>query len=417
MRRVLYLDCFSGISGDMTVGALCDLGVSPSALEWELAKLDLGDFHTHWERGSRRGIQGVHFSIHEGSTHREEHECDGHHHHDHDHDHDHDHEEPERSYASIRDLLTASDLTPFVKQHALSIFARIAAAEGRIHGVPVDDVHFHEVGGLDSIADVVCACAGIEALGVESVYISPLAEGRGWVECAHGRYPVPSPATLEILAGKSLAQIDEPMEFITPTGAAIAAEFGAQFGPMPALTIEKIGYGIGTRDPANRPNVLRAVLGTLPDSIEPSVFDTDTIVCLEANIDDLTPELIAIAMDELLSAGALDVFCTPVQMKKNRLAIQITVLCERDKVRDAADLLFTHTTTFGVRVTECRRWKLERRFETVSTKFGDVRVKLGSREGKIVRASPELDSCRALGAQKGVPVIEIYRAAQMAFGA
>ena len=305
--KVLFLDCFSGISGDMTVGALVDLGVKPSTLEWELSKLDLGDFHMHFEREQRQNIEGVKFGIHEGATHthaqdeHEHHECCGHGHehhahgHEHAHTHEHAHEHEEhghspshahthdddldhdhgaevhahahhhhgRSHRQIRALIEASGLSPFVKTHALAIFRRIAIAEGKIHGQPPDDVTFHEVGALDSIADIVCACVGIEALGVEKVFVTSLHDGRGTIECAHGTFPLPAPATMEILTGIPLGQIDEPHELITPTGAAIAAEFGAAFGPMPKMKTEKIGYGIGTRHLASRPNVLRAVLGEL----------------------------------------------------------------------------------------------------------------------------------------------------------
>ena len=310
--KTLFLDCFSGISGDMTVGALVDLGVKPSTLEWELSKLDLGDFHMHFAREQRQQIEGVKFGIHEGATrthaqdepaHEHQH-CCGHdhdhghghahsheheehhpaphepaepdhshaHEHAHDHDqgtevHDHDHEHHHhahgRSHGQIRALIEASELSPFVKKHALGIFQRIAVAEGKIHGMPSADVTFHEVGALDSIADIVCACVGLEALGVEKVFVSSLHEGRGTIECAHGTFPLPAPATLEILAGIPLSQIDEPHELITPTGAAIVAEFGASFGPMPRMKSEKIGYGVGTRHLDSRPNVLRAVLGEL----------------------------------------------------------------------------------------------------------------------------------------------------------
>ncbi|MCE9608690.1 MAG: LarC family nickel insertion protein [Chthoniobacter sp.] len=311
--KTLFLDCFSGISGDMTVGALVDLGVKPSTLEWELSKLDLGDFHMHFEREQRQNIEGVKFGIHEGATHihatdeeahhdccghdhghghahthehsheghthTHEHEhgegCGHHHHGEHGHGHDHDHgaevhehdghhhHEHGRSHGQIRALIEASELSPFVKKHALGIFQRIAIAEGKIHGLPAADVTFHEVGALDSIADIVCACVGLEALGVEKVFVSSLHEGRGTLQCAHGTFPLPAPATLEILAGIPLSQIDEPHELITPTGAAIVAEFGTAFGPMPKMKSEKIGYGVGTRHLDSRPNVLRAVLGEL----------------------------------------------------------------------------------------------------------------------------------------------------------
>ena len=304
--KVLYLDCISGISGDMTVGALVDLGVKPSTLEWELSKLDLGDFHMHFERAQRHNIEGVKFGIHEGATHTHEqdehehgHDCghdhghshehthephshqhDKHEHaHEHGHAHSHEHEahshgahehgehvhEHGRSHREIREMLEHSELSPFVKKRALAIFQRIAIAEGKIHGMPPEDVTFHEVGALDSIADIVLTCVGIEALGVEKVLVSALNDGHGTIECAHGTFPLPAPATLEILHGIPLGQLDEPHELITPTGAAIVAEFGESFGLMPRISSEKIGYGIGTRELASRPNVLRAVLGTLAE--------------------------------------------------------------------------------------------------------------------------------------------------------
>jgi uncharacterized protein (DUF111 family) len=303
--KVLYLDCSSGISGDMTVGALVDLGVKPSTLEWELSKLDLGDFHMHFDRAKRHEIEGMKFGIHEGATHGEECADEGpHHEHAHDdetehehhsrththphshagqgeghHQHEHEHEEHHsdvhthahshthhgRGHGEIREMIEHSELSPFVKEHVLSIFRRIAVAEGKIHGQAPEDVTFHEVGALDSIADIVCACVGLEALEVEKVFVSALHDGCGSVECAHGTFPLPAPATLEILSGIPLAQIDEPHELITPTGAAIVAEFGASFGLMPRLRSEKIGYGVGSRDLTSRPNVLRAVLGTLAE--------------------------------------------------------------------------------------------------------------------------------------------------------
>ncbi len=299
--RVLFLDCFSGISGDMTVGALCDLGIKPSAFEWELSKLEIGDFHMHFERAKRQEVEGVKFGIHAGTTHTHDqdeepdehgqvhahahdhdhdhahhhedehaHEHEHHHHdepHDHGHSHDeHDHEHAHgRSYAEIRALIESSDLSDFVKKHALGIFHRVAVAEAKIHGATVESIGFHEIGALDSIADIVLACVGIEELGVEKVFCGPLADGRGWIDCAHGRFPIPAPATLEILSGIPVGQIDEPFEFITPTGAAIAAEFAAGFGPMPRMIVEKIGYGLGSRDIPSRPNVLRAVVGELAE--------------------------------------------------------------------------------------------------------------------------------------------------------
>jgi len=438
--RVLFLDCISGISGDMTVGALCDLGVKPSAFEWELSKLDIGDFHMHFERQQRQAIEGVKFGIHEGATHRHEQNapctCGGHehhheeheghedkheHHHDaHDHSHHHGHEHTHeadhvhgRSHAQIRALIEASELSPFVKTHALSIFHRVAVAEGKIHGQPPEEVAFHEVGALDSIADIICACVGIEQLGIDEVRVSPLFDGRGWVKCAHGQFPVPCPATLEILSGIPLGQIDEPFEFITPTGAAIAAEFASSFGVMPTLRVEKIGYGIGSRILPNRPNVLRAVLGEV-DAPSASPYLTDTVVRVATNLDDLSPEIAGAVLNRLMDAGALDAALLPIQMKKNRPGVQLSVLCEEAALGKIADLLFAETTAFGIRMDRVERWKLDRRFETVSTPFGEITVKLGLRGDVVVQTAPEFESCRAASEQTGQPLRAVYEAAKHA---
>ncbi|MEI7958597.1 MAG: nickel pincer cofactor biosynthesis protein LarC [Verrucomicrobiota bacterium] len=415
--RVLFLDCISGISGDMTVGALCDLGVKPSAFEWELSKVEIGDFHMHWERQQRQAIEGVKFGIHEGATHQHDHGHGHHHHHHHDHGHEHAHEADHvhgRTHAQIRALIEASDLSPFVKKHALSIFHRVAVAEGKIHGQPAEDVAFHEVGALDSIADIICACVGIEQLGVDEVRVSPLFDGRGWVKCAHGQFPIPCPATLEILAGIPLGQIDEPYEFITPTGAAIVAEFGRAFGVMPTLRVEKIGYGIGSRQLPNRPNVLRAVLGQA-DAPSTSPYLTDTVVRVETNLDDLSPEIAGAVLNRLMDAGALDAALLPIQMKKNRPGVQLSVLCEEAALGKIADLLFTETTAFGIRMDRVERWKLDRRFETVSTPFGEITVKLGLRGKEIVQTAPEFESCREASERTGQPLRAIYEAALQAF--
>ncbi len=452
--RVLFLDCFSGISGDMTVGALCDLGVKPSTFEWELAKVEIGDFHMHFERDKRQNVEGVKFGIHGGSVHthdqddepeehaqehEHEHVHDEHHHehahgdheqsedaheHEHHHDHDHDHEHPHdhehgRSYVEIRALIEASDLSDFVKKHALSIFHRVAVAEAKIHGTALDDIGFHEVGALDSIADIICACVGIEELGVEKVFVSALADGHGWVDCAHGRFPIPAMATLEILRGIPVGQIDEPFEFITPTGAAIAAEFAAGFGPMPRLKVEKIGYGLGSRKLPGRPNVLRAVVGELAVETEAATegeYATDTVTQIETNIDDLSPEITGSLLDRLLAAGALDAFFTPAQMKKNRPGVLLTVLCEPGRVGAVSKLIFEETSSFGVRLSEKRRLKLERRMETVQTPHGAVEVKLGfDGQGKLLQVAPEFESCKMVGERSGQPVREVYLAAMHAF--
>jgi len=478
MTRVLYLDCFSGISGDMTVGALCDLGVPPSVFEWELSKVGIGDFHMHFERKQRQAIEGVKFGIHEGATHRhdqdetEEDEHGHHHHHEHEpaeahahgegcgcghhhdheekhahahehhhgheehaheeehhhhahgqhhgqhHGHEHHHEEAHahgRNHAEIRQFILESDLSDFVKKHALSIFQRIAVAEGKIHGVVPEKVAFHEVGALDSIADIICACVGIEHLKVDRVQVSSLFDGHGWVDCAHGRFPIPAAATLEILQGIPFKQVDEEFEFITPTGAAIAAEFGASFGPMPAMKVEKIGYGVGTKKLKNRPNVLRAVLGEIGAEASHG-YETDIITCLETNLDDLSPEILGAVMDRLFTAGALDVFFTPVHMKKNRPGSQLSVLCESSEVARLSDLLFRETSAFGLRMHTTQRLKLARRFETVSTPYGPIRLKIGERGGEIVQVAPEFEDCKAAAEKSGQALKAVYEAALGAFG-
>ena len=416
--RVLFLDCISGISGDMTVGALCDLGVKPSTFERELSHLDLGDFHMHFERQQRQAIEGVKFSIHEGATHRHDQNapcaCGGHGHaHSHPHEHEHTHEAEHvhgRSHAQIRALIETSDLSPFVKTHALAIFHRVAVAEGKIHGQPPQEVAFHEVGALDSIADILCACVGIEQLGIDEVRVSPLFDGRGWVPCAHGQFPVPCPATLEILAGIPLGQIDEPFEFITPTGAAIVAEFGRSFGVMPTLRVEKVGYGIGTRHLPSRPNVLRAILGEA-SAPSASPYLTDTVVRVETNLDDLSPEITGAVLNRLMDAGALDATLSPIQMKKNRPGVQLTVLCEEAALGIIADLIFAETTAFGIRMDRVERWKLERRFQTFSTPHGKITVKLGLRGEEILQTAPEFESCRAASERTGQPLRAVYDAA------
>lgn len=457
--KILYLDCFSGISGDMTVGALTDLGVKPSTFEWELAKLDIGDFHMHFERKQSHAIEGVKFGIHEGATHTHEqdetehehgrghhghheshshephqtheshsahghsHEHAGHCHHEHGEGHSHEHhghghehnrheETHGRTHAEIRALIEKSDLSDFVKKHALGIFQRIAVAEGKIHGVAPDKVAFHEVGALDSIADIVLACVGIEQLGVEKIFVSALGEGRGWIDCAHGRFPIPSPATLEILSGIPLAQVDEEFEFITPTGAAIVAEFGASFGLMPRMKVAKIGYGVGSRHLHHRPNALRAVLGETGE--KSAGYDTDTITRIETNIDDLSPEITGATMDKLLAAGALDVFFTSIQMKKNRPAIQLTALCENADVPKLADIIFAETTSFGIRMDQVNRLKLDRKFEQVKTEFGEITVKLGLKGGKVIQVAPEYESVRAASEKSGASLRAIYEAARKA---
>lgn len=430
--KTLYLDIFSGISGDMFIGALLDLGVSFEALQAELQKVDIGSFHLHEQRQTKAGIAGIKFDVHEHHAHGHAGHDHGHHHpHDHshgpgDHGHTHQHEPAHhhhhgdsRNYADIRKLILGSALSDWVKEKSVAVFHRIAVAEGKIHGHPPEEVHFHEVGAIDSIVDVIGACVCLEQLGRPRVLAAQVTEGTGWVNCAHGRFPVPTLATLEILGARGIAvyQCDEPHELVTPTGAAILAEFAETFGPMRGLVAEQVGYGLGTRDNHTRPNVLRAVLGPSQTSPAPAPhldWETDTIAVLETNLDDVNPELLGAFVEQALKAGALDVFHTPIQMKKSRPAILLTVLCPEAKADALSELMLRETTAFGVRRTTASRRKLQREVARISTAYGLVEVKIGRLNGKLIQAAPEFESCRALAEKNGIPLKEIYSAAQAA---
>src|SRR5262249_41470866 len=315
-----------------------------------------------------------------------------------------------KSLPHIRDLIRKSDLSDFVKRHSVSIFQRIGEAEAKTHGIPIEQVHFHEIGAVDSIVDIVLATVGIESLGIERVYFSSLYDGQGSFRCGHGEYPLPAPATLEILKGIPIAQIPIPFELITPTGAAIVAEFQHSVGLLPAMRPEKIGYGVGRRDLLNRPNVLRAVLGELERDEAP-----ERITELQANIDDLSPEILGAAQERLFTAGALDVFLVPIQMKKNRPGTILTVLCRPQEREAMQEILFAETSTFGIRYREIDRVSLEREIVQVETSAGSVQIKVGRRRGRIVQASPEFESCDSVARKSQQPLKRIYEIALHAF--
>jgi pyridinium-3,5-bisthiocarboxylic acid mononucleotide nickel chelatase len=395
---VLYLDCFSGASGDMLLGASLDLGVPLQIVERAIQQLRLPDtYHLHVRREQRQQIEGVKFDVHVGH----QHDCGHAHEHSADHSHGHGHG---RDYATIRALLGRSQLSLAVKQRAQAVFHRIAVAEGKIHGVPAEQVHFHEVGALDSIIDIVGFCAAWEYLGRPQILASRLVEGSGFVQCAHGRFPIPTPATLEILRGIPLRQCEEPYEFITPTGAALLAEFAESFGPMPALIVDKIGYGLGTRDTPARPNVVRAVLGQAATDLTPQ-----TVCVLETNLDDCTGEVIGYTQEKLFAAGALDVFTVPIQMKKQRPGVLLTVLCAPELKEKLSEIILTETTAFGLRVTGAERLTLTRESKTIMTPHGEVAVKLGYWQGRLVQAAPEYESCQRLANETGKTLAEIMR--------
>jgi hypothetical protein len=414
--KTLYLDLFSGISGDMFIAALIDLGVEARQLEQELKKLGLEAYHLHVTRGRKESLEGVKFDVHLSSNHDHAKPPPAHGH-SHPHDHTHPHEDG-RTFAQIRQLIIGSQLSEWVKQRAVAVFQRIAAAEGRIHGLPPDQVGFHEVGAVDSIVDITGACIGLEMLGKPRVLASQVVEGKGWIDCAHGRLPIPAPATLAILGarGIALSQCAEPNELVTPTGAALLAELVESFGPMQGMVAERIGYGLGSRENQTRPNVLRAVLGETQIEAKGTAaaahdWETDTITVLEANLDDINAEILGHLMDKALAAGALDVFNTPIQMKKNRPGVLLTVLCAEADGDRFTEMLMRETSTFGVRRHPAERRKLRREFVGVQTPYGEVTVKVGRLDGEVLQAAPEFESCRMLAEQAKVPLKEVYATA------
>ncbi len=447
--KTLYLDIFSGISGDMFLGAMIDLGVDFHRLEGELAKLGLEGYHLHASRRQAATITGTKFDVHlatdhdDGHGHEHDHqteEDDLHEHHEdhahegevkeeHEHDHDHKHEdehehhhgsesqpthehhhahEHSRTFTEIRELITASPYSNWVKTKAIAIFQRIAVAEGNIHGRPPEQVHFHEVGAIDSIIDIVGACLALEMLGRPRVLAQSVVDGVGWIHCAHGRFPLPAPATLAILSARGVAvsQCEEPHELVTPTGAALLAELVESFGPMQDLVPAKIGYGLGTRVLKTRPNVLRACLAETANSGQD--WETDRVAVLETNLDDLSGELLGHFVEIALAAGALDVFHTPIQMKKNRPGVLLTVLCPAHQADQFTELILRETSAFGVRRSLAERRKLRREFKTVETPYGRAMVKIGSLNGQILHATPEYESCRQLAAKAGVALKTVY---------
>ena len=435
--KTLYLDIFSGISGDMFIGALIDLGADAHKLERELKKLKLGGYHLHVARQQKSGIEGVKFDVHLADAH-EHHNGHGHHVRSSafrrqgpakagtPNNHNHHHEE-NRTFAEIKKLIGRSKLSAWVKKKSVAVFQRIAEAEGKIHGLPPEKVHFHEVGAVDSIVDIVGACIALELLGQPHVLAAPVVEGTGWVDCAHGRFPVPAPATLAILGarGVGVTQCDEPHELVTPTGAALLAEFVEIFGPMQNLVVEKTGFGLGTRDNQTRPNVLRAVLGkhsTLnptarrseAKAAQPSTaldWETDRVAVLETNLDDVSGEILGHFVETALAAGALDVFYTPIQMKKNRPGVLLTVLCAETDADKFSEMVLRETSAFGVRRTMAERRKLRREFTKIKTPFGEVTLKIGRLNGKVVQAAPEFESCKKLAIRAKIPLKRIYEAA------
>jgi uncharacterized protein (TIGR00299 family) protein len=404
MGQVMFFDCFSGAAGDMVVAALLDAGLPQAGLREALGSLGVGHDITI-RRVMRSGIAATHFQVdavaiaHQGHTH-EQHAAD--------HAHPHGH----RSLAEIAHLIGQSALSNAGKERATAMFRRIAEAEAAIHDMSIDEVHLHEVGAVDSIIDIVAAVYAMEWFAIDDVVASPLNVGSGTVRMAHGTFPVPAPATLRLLAGAPIYSSGPQAELVTPTGALIVTTYARSYGPTPPMTVRAVGYGAGTKDFAAVPNVLRVVIGDRPASPEAA---PDGVLQIQCEIDDMNPQLFGPVMDRLFAAGALDVFLTPVQMKKGRPGTLVTVLARSGGREALSDILFRETTTIGLRYSEVHRDVLDRTVVAIDVPGGQVRMKVASRRGEVLNAVPEFDDCVRVAAATGRPVKEVQAAALRAW--
>lgn len=390
--KIVYFDCFAGASGDMILGSLLDAGLGLEQLRGELAKLHLTHFDVQVQKVEKRGIGGSQALVHIDQDHH-------HHHHRHLH--------------HIREIIETSDLEATIKRRSVEIFTRLAEAEAKVHRTSVDHIHFHEVGAMDAIIDVVGSVAGLSALGVERIYCSPLHVGTGTIECAHGILPVPAPATAELIKGKPAYATGVQGELLTPTGAAILTTLASDFGAMPAMTVEKVGYGAGTSDPSI-PNLLRLVIGESSEEVRG--YQRERVAVAETNIDDMNPQIYDYLIGKLLDMGALDVFLVPTQMKKNRPGTLLTVLCAPEKIGEFADFLLRETTTIGLRWRIDNRTTARRSIREVQTSYGTVRIKVAEVNGNTINATPEYEDCKRLALENNVPLKEIMEQARLAAG-
>lgn len=391
--RILYFDCPAGLSGDMTLGALLDLRLDIDAFKAELEKLGMvGEYELEISRGAKCGITGTFVHVHLAHDH---HEGEG---------LDHGHEHHHRRLADIISLIAGSRLSGQVKEKAAAMFRLLAEAEGKVHGISAEEVHFHEVGAVDSIVDIVGVCICMDMLNADRIVFSPLNTGSGRVKCSHGLMPVPAPATAELLTGVPCYSDGTMSELTTPTGALIARSFANSFGAMPEMTIERTGYGLGFKS-FDFPNAARVLLG------HTSSAEAQAVSVIECNIDDMTGEAMGYALEKLLQGGALDAFFTPIYMKKNRPATKLTAICAGDKRADIERILLTETTTLGVRSYDARRATLDRRIETVTTPWGEVNVKIANGP-KGTKIAPEYEDCRRAAESSGQTFLNVYAEAE-----
>lgn len=382
--KTLYFDCFAGASGNMVLGALIAAGVDADALKNELNKLNLPDFELAVEKVDRSAISSTHVRV------------------------DIPDEKKHRHLPEIERIINESALSDSVKERAVAIFRRLAAAEASVHGIELSKVHFHEVGAFDAIIDIVGSCIGFEMLGIEQFAASKIHVGSGFVDMAHGKFPVPPPAVAELLKAAPFYSTEIEGELITPTGAAIISTLCDSYGPIPKLTLESTGYGAGSRVYDKFPNVLRIMIGEAVPLNRSN--GTETLSVLETNVDDLSPQILGHFMDRALEEGALDCWFTPIQMKKNRPATLVSVLCKTADEPKFLDLFYRETSTIGVRIQRIERASLEREFTTVSTEYGDINVKTASTSGEIVNRQPEFEDLKAAAAASGVTVKQVIDA-------
>ncbi len=408
-ERILYLECYSGISGDMTVGALLDLGASRQVLEHALKSLGVGGYHLHFGRKKKCGIDAFDFDVHlegeAGHNHDHDHHHDHEHSHDHNHDHSHHHDHVHRNLADIVEIIDRMDGADSVKALAKRMFEIVAEAESKAHGLPIEEVHFHEVGAIDSIVDIVSVAVCLNDLGITKVIVSPLSEGHGYVRCQHGVMPVPVPATANIANAYhlELKLTDNEGEMVTPTGAAIAAALHCGASLPVSYRIEKIGIGAGNKDFKNA-NILRAMV-IVP--AEKEDITKDQVVKLETNVDDCSGETLGFVMEELFAAGAADAWYTPIFMKKNRPAYLLTVLARESQAERMEEIIFAHTTTIGIRRTRMERTVVERSLTVVETELGPAQVKVCRKNGREV-VYPEYESVKKISREQNIPFPEVY---------
>lgn len=384
---IAYFDCFSGISGDMTLGALVDAGVSVDLLRSELSKLNLPGYTLRAEKVKRSGIAAtkVHVTIDEKDR-------------------------ETRHLTDIATIISGTSLSTSIKDKSINIFTRLAEAEARVHATSPDRIHFHEVGAVDAIVDIVGSVIGLELLGITQIRVSAINAGSGMVQTAHGLLPVPAPATAELLKGIPFYQSETQFELATPTGAAIVSTLGSSFGPLPEMKVDRIAYGAGDKDFPDRPNVLRLMIG------EPTAaFDEDTAILIETNIDDMNPQVYDYVIDKLMQQGALDAYLTPIIMKKGRPAILLSVLTDASLVDRIVDVIFRETTSIGVRLHEVGRKKLFREIRVVETGYGKIKIKISKRGDEILTATPEYDDCRRIAEEKQVPLKAVIEEAKTLF--